>query len=77
MQEFDFEASLKPGWNFVGPLYELSLDGSGVIAWGWNGRHFYPTENLLPKHGYWIYLPKGYLSPKDSYLVIDLSAGAG
>ena len=77
LEEADFEASLKPGWNFVGPLNNHNLINNGVIAWGWNGQRFYPTESLLPMHGYWIYVTDDYVAPsKDTYLIIDLSAGS-
>jgi formylglycine-generating enzyme required for sulfatase activity len=74
---FDFFASLQPGWNFAGPLTDRPLNDDGIIAWGWNGRHFYPTDTLLAGHGYWIYLLDGCTRPpaEDTYLVIDLSAG--
>ncbi len=73
--DFGFEAGLKPGWNFVGPLYGLSLT-DGVVAWGWDGRNYRPTEDLLAGRGYWIHLPDGYVAPpSDVYLIVDLSAG--
>ncbi|MDQ0288418.1 SUMF1/EgtB/PvdO family nonheme iron enzyme [Oligosphaera ethanolica] len=76
LESFDFEASLKLGWNFVGPLCDRSLWSAGAVAWGWNGQRFYPTENLLAGNGYWLYWPGGYVAPpEDTYLVIDLSAG--
>ncbi|NLZ63694.1 MAG: hypothetical protein GX902_07780, partial [Lentisphaerae bacterium] len=75
-ENFDFFASLQPGWNFAGPLTDRPLNDDGIIAWGWNGRHFYPTDTLLAGHGYWIYLLDGCVRPpaEDTYLVIDLSA---
>ncbi len=76
LEEFDFAASLKSGWNFVGPLYYRSLWNTGAIAWGWNGHSFYPTEILLAGHGYYLYWPGGHVAPaEDTYLIIDLSAG--
>ena len=56
-ENFDFEASLHSGWNFVGPLEDWSLIGSEAVAWGWNGQRFYPTTNMLAGHGYWLYWP--------------------
>ncbi|NLE53530.1 MAG: InlB B-repeat-containing protein [Lentisphaerae bacterium] len=56
-ENFDFEASLQLGWNFVGPLEDWSLIGSEAVAWGWNGQRFYPTTNMLAGHGYWLYWP--------------------
>jgi hypothetical protein len=31
-QNFDFFASLQPGWNFAGPLTESLLSGDGIVA---------------------------------------------
>jgi formylglycine-generating enzyme required for sulfatase activity len=74
--DFGFEACLKPGWNFAGPLDDLSLAG-GAVAWGWDGQNYRPTEDLLAKQGYWIYWSDGNIVlPKDAYLVVDLSAGS-
>ncbi|MDD3523238.1 MAG: leucine-rich repeat protein [Candidatus Cloacimonetes bacterium] len=75
-EDFDFEAGLQPGWNFVGPLEDWSLVGSGAIAWGWNGERFYPTNILRAGHGYYLYWPGDYVAPaEDTYLIIDLSVG--
>ena len=54
-ENFDFAASLKPGWNLVGPLTDSLLSGDDTIAWDWNGQHFYPTKNLFAGRGYWLY----------------------
>lgn len=53
----DFEASLKPGWNFVGPLNDHNLSTPGAVAWGWDDQHFYSPANrlLVAGRGYWIY----------------------
>ena len=74
----DFAASLQPGWNFIGPLKDSLLSGAGSIAWGWQEGRFYPTDTLLAGHGYFLYLSEsGQVAPsRDTYLVIDLSAGA-
>lgn len=77
--DFDFAASLKPDWNFVGPLTASVLSGDGTIAWEWDGRRFCPTKTLLPGHGYFLYwsTSSGLIEPlEDTYLVIDLSAGS-
>ncbi|HOG49975.1 MAG TPA: formylglycine-generating enzyme family protein [Lentisphaeria bacterium] len=76
VESFDFEASLKKGWNFVGPLYDRSLERAGAAAWGWNGRSFYPTTSLRAGQGYWLYWPDDYVAPpENTYLIVDLSAG--
>jgi len=76
-ENFDFIASLQPGWNFVGPLRERFLSGDGIFAWDWDGKRFCVTDSLLAGHGYWIYMSDGYVAPpaEDTYLVIDLSEG--
>ncbi len=76
INEFDFEGSLKKGWNFVGPLYDLSLAGSGAIAWGWNGHNLYPTHILRAGNGYYLYWPGDCAPIENPYLIIDLSAEA-
>jgi uncharacterized repeat protein (TIGR02543 family) len=56
IENFDFENYLKPGWNFVGSLEEWPLIGSkALMAWGWNGRHFYLTDKLQDGSGYLLY----------------------
>ena len=78
-ENFDFTASLKPGWNFIGPLTASALGDDGAAAWGWNGKHFYRTDTLLPGHGYFLYWSEsgGLVEPpEDTYLVIDLSEGS-
>jgi len=57
--DFDFEASLKTGWNFVGPLNEHRLSNTAAVVWGWNGQHFYLTEILKAGEGYYVYKPEG------------------
>ncbi len=76
-EDFNFAASLKPGWNFVGPMVDSVVSGDGTIAWGWDGRCLYPTDTLLAGHGYFLYWSEDgqFESPKDTYLVIDLSEG--
>jgi hypothetical protein len=32
LENFDFFASLQPGWNFAGPLTESLLSGDGIVA---------------------------------------------
>jgi len=74
---FDFFATLKKGWNFVGPVVDISLSEDGAIAWGWNGHSFYQTQNLLAGHGYWLYWSSDYVAPReDTYLIVDLSGGS-
>jgi formylglycine-generating enzyme required for sulfatase activity len=77
-ENFDFFASLQPGWNFAGPLTDRTLSGDGIVAWGWDGQRFRQTDNLVAGHGYWIYLSDDYVKPpaEDTYLVVDLSAGS-
>ncbi|MGI5923159.1 MAG: formylglycine-generating enzyme family protein [Lentisphaeria bacterium] len=76
LEEFDFAARLKHGWNFVGPLYDCNLPSLGTIAWCWNGQCFYQANALRAGLGYYLYWSSEYIvPPKDTYLIIDLSAG--
>lgn len=54
-EDFNFAASLKPDWNFVGPLTASVLSGDGTIAWvcmGWptllSNRHAACRAWLFP-----------------------------
>jgi len=57
LEDIDFDASLKPGWNFIGTLYGRNPPNNGAVAWGWSDQRFSPTENLLAGRGYWLYCP--------------------
>ncbi|OQC13836.1 MAG: Thermophilic serine proteinase precursor [Lentisphaerae bacterium ADurb.Bin082] len=77
-ENFDFAASLKPGWNLVGPIIDSLLSGDNTIAWGWDGQHLYPTKNVCSGSGYYLYWPEqhGEVAPfNGEYLIIDLSGG--
>ena len=72
-ENFDFEASTKPGWDFVG-RYTTTICRTLTLSPGLEGRRFYPTEACFPCTVVDICDRRLCCAVKDTYLIIDLSA---